>query len=454
MSKIKAKKILNRINKIFQTNPLISKILILSFFISSLLFALSAEAASNSKTLSAQEEQAKILMSQGMNLEAIEVLKQMLLIRPSNLDWQIYLANLYRKTDNLEEALRLYDQILQKKPDHQDALMGKAYIARSQKNWVQAKEEVNRVLALNPQNVDALVFKADLERRDVRYEESRRLYQEALNVQPGNEDALEGLKLVDEREQRVGRLEQAALGPLVSPQQAWQVEVGGGAQDFNYNSTAPSIYTQVLYKRPQKYYLLGRFDYLDKFGSQASQFTAGGGYYVHPKIILNDTVSISTNDIVTPRVQNIFEIDGILPKGFMPYLRYTFRHYDGVDLNMITPGFQWYYSNWFILDLNYTLAINDFQGLPSGRTDNSFSGRVYFIPIENRLSFFAYYARTEESFDTGNALQFGRFHANLVGGGVEGFFTNSMGLRFYTDYENRDNGQTVHSYNSAFLYRF
>lgn len=252
----------------------------------------------------------------------------------------------------------------------------------------------------------------------------------------------------------IGEQERNVLGPLSSDVQHWQVEVGGGLQQFNYYTSAPSVYAQAIYKQAQKYYLLGRFDYTNKFANQAYQFTMGGGYYVHPKIILNDSLSFSNNDFVVPRIQNVFEIDGILPKGVVPYLRFIYRHYSFVDVYSLRPGFSWYYSTWFIFDINYNLAINDFDGFSSKRADSSFATKLTFIPLENRLSFFVYYARIEESFNITNNVQLGRFHSNLGGGGFEWFFWKDLGLRFSTEYENRDNGQTLHTYNSALLYRF
>lgn len=401
-----------------------------------------------------QEQEVKTLISQEHYPEAIDLLKKMLLVQPKNLDWQMELANLYRKNQQWDEASELYNKILSQKPKHQDALMGKAYVLRHQKDFVQGRELANRVLEINPKNVDVLSYLADLEMRESHLIASKDLYEQVLKIQPDNSEAIEGLKKLDALNFQISRSERNVVGPLALANKPWQFEAGGGVQTFNYNTSAPSAYALGIYKKPKRYYVLGRFDYLDKFGDTAYQFTAGGGYYVHPKIILNDAISGAVTDFVAPQFQNIFEVDGILPKGFVPYLRYTYKHYDVVDVNVVQPGFQWYYSNWFILDLNYSLAINNFDALPSGRMDSSFGGKVIFIPIENRLSFFMYYARTEESFDTGTSITFGRFHANVFGGGFEGFVPHDIGIRFYTDYENRDNGQTVHSYNAALLYRY
>lgn len=398
--------------------------------------------------------EAKAAIAAGDYPQAIALLQKIIAQDPGNPDWKMDLADLYRRTQRYEEALSWYDQVLARAPAHQDALMGKAYIARIQGNWAGGRKIAEGVLKSNPKNTDAAIFLADLDRREKRYRESKKLYQEVLKQQPANAEALAGIRQLDQIDQEVGHQERNVLGPLSTPSKRWQLEAGAGAQEFNYYSTAPSVYAQAIYKRPQKYYLLGRFDYLNKYGDQAYQFTVGGGYYVHPRIILNDSISASTANFVAPEFQNAFEIDGILPKGFVPYLRYIYRHYNVVDVQILRPGFAWYYSTWAILDLSYNLSINDFDTIPGTPLDSSFAAKFTFIPLVDRLSFFAYYARTEESFDPGNSLQSGRFHANLVGGGVEWFAFQNVGFRFSTEYENRDNGQTLHSYNAALLYRF
>ncbi|MCE9624672.1 MAG: YaiO family outer membrane beta-barrel protein [Deltaproteobacteria bacterium] len=233
------------------------------------------------------------------------------------------------------------------------------------------------------------------------------------------------------------------------------MDVGGGLQDFNYTTDAPGSYAQVVYKQPKKYFLLGRFDYLDKFADKTFTPTLGGGYYVLPRLILQDQIAFSPGAQVVPQFSNLFEISGILPKGFAPYLRYGYRHYSIADLNLITPGLAWYAGDWGVFEFNYTLSVNDLTTLGSTELDNSFMFRITLIPIMDRLKFRVLYARTEESFDAGSPVNpLGSFHANHVGGGFEWAFLKNLGVRFDFDYENRDNGQTVHTYDSGIFFLF
>lgn len=244
-------------------------------------------------------------------------------------------------------------------------------------------------------------------------------------------------------------------GAVADDQLFWRVDAGAGAQSFNYAATAPLAYGQVVYHRPKQFFLLGRFDYIHKFGDSAFSTGLGGGYFVHPRILLSDTVTFAPPNHIAPEIQNAFEILGLLPHGLTPYLRYGFRHYDVADVHLIVPGVTWYPVSWATLDANYTLALTGIDGISSESADHSVSVRATFIPIEDRLKFFAGYARTSESFDAGNVVNpFGHFHANLLSLGAEWAFVRNMGIRFDSAYENRDNGQTSHTYQGGVFFRF
>lgn len=248
--------------------------------------------------------------------------------------------------------------------------------------------------------------------------------------------------------------EKQLLGPLVSPEKRWEVEVGGGVTDYNFAPAAPDVFFQITYKKENKFYVQGGFDYFDAFGEQAYTFSAGGGYWVLPYLTLSDSISIATNAVIVPRFENSFEIDGVLPHDFVPFLIYNFSSYDGVNVHTINPGISWYFTSWGIWEVDYYLAINNFENHSSGRLDHSFFTKFTFIPWEERLSLFISYGHNEESFDPGDSLVLEKFKSHAVGGGIEWVTVYDIGLRFNVEYENRDNGETLHTYNSSIFYRF
>ncbi len=374
--------------------------------------------------------QAEVFKQKGEYSKAITIFQKLTQSDPKQLDWKVELCHLYRWNKQSEKSKLCFDEVLAQYSQHQDALMGKAYLASDAGNMDEAKLQLSQVLAQNPKNQEALELSKSLEKKQ---EEISQAAAASATPFDAPNSQLSGVPGTDKN---------------------WRIDVGGGAQTFNFFDTSSTVFTQVYYQKPKKFFLVGRFDYLNKFADKSYTGTLGGGYWVHPKILLSDTMSVAPSAYVSPEFQNTFEISGILPKGFNPYLRYNYRHYQIADVNMLTPGISWYFTSWGIVDFNYTLAINSFKSFQGGTYDNSFATRFTFIPIEDRFKLFVGYARTEESFDAGNTLQFGKFHANVVSGGFEWVMFRDIGLRFDTAYENRDNGQTLHSYISSLFYQF
>ncbi len=233
----------------------------------------------------------------------------------------------------------------------------------------------------------------------------------------------------------------------------WRLDVGGGVQDFNYASDAPVFFIEGVYKEPKRFYLMGGLRYTDKFTDEAVAGKIGAGFHVHPRIVISDEITFSSGRTSVPQFSNQFQVEGYWGN-FEPYLRHTFRHYQIADINIITPGIRWYARPWFLIDAWYSLSIQNLQGLPSGRLDNYAFTRWTFIPFEDQFKFFLLYGWGSESFDAESGQQFGRFNSHTVGGGFEWKVYRGYGLRFYSTYENRNNGQTVQDYIGALFYEF
>ena len=234
-----------------------------------------------------------------------------------------------------------------------------------------------------------------------------------------------------------------------------RIDLGVGLEHFNYrNETAPTIYLQYIRSTPRQYYLLGRFEYVDRFNDRAFSTTLGGGYFVHPKLLLSDEISFAPGTQVLPKFQNQFEVMTLLPHGFTPYLRYEFKLYDDIQLHRITPGISWYLSDWGIFDLNYSASINSFERLPDHPVDHGFSSRMTLIPIEDKLKFFVFYGWSQESFEVENPQRYNQFNAHHFGGGFEWVIVRQVGLNFYFEQERRNNKQTVNRYGAGVFYRF
>jgi len=410
---------------------------------------------SEAKDLSLVYQEVQQLKQAKKYLEASQLLKQLIQQNPKNLDWKLELCTLNRWQKLELEAQSCYAEILSSHPNFYDAQMGMAYLERSKNNSVAARTWAERAHQNNPTSTEALLFLGNLELQDNQAEKSKIYYQEVLRQEPNNPEAKEGLKSAElNLKDPLTAVDRTHFDILAPAKKHWRFDFGAGAMKFNFTSTAPTIFFQTYYNNPKKYFILGRFDYLNKFANKTYTTTLGGGYYVHPRVILSDSFAFAPTAFVVPEIQNTFEVSSILPHGVNFYTRYSYRFYQISNVHIITPGVSWYFNEWGIFDVNYSFPIVKIDGLPSTRLDYAVSTRLTFIPIEDRFKFYISYVREQESFDPGNVLEFDEYQSNHVGGGFEWVMTHGVGLRFDGDYENRNNGQTVQTYTSSLFYQF
>ncbi len=400
-------------------------------------------------------QEVQTLKNQKKYSKAISLLEKLIKTHSTNLDWKIELCTLYRWNQSYAEASHCYDEVLTKKQNYPDALIGKAYLANQSDHRSETRYWTEKALASNPKNQEALLLLASLEKREKNSEKSKSLYQEVLKQDPNNQEAQASVKEESFIKDPHTAVNRTHFDILSSSQTRWRVDVGGVGMKFNFFPSASGAFFQLYYKKPKRYFLLARFDYLNKFGEKNYSYTAGGGYYVHPRIILSDTISTSPTSDVLVRLQNIFEVSGIAPHGLNPYIRYNFSQYQLVKLHAITAGVAWYFNSWGILDLNYVNIPTKTDVSAGWARDYSTSARLTFIPIEDRFKFYLNYVREQESFDAGNPVfPVGRFRSNHFGAGLEWVMIHNVGLRVDTDYEDRNNGQHVQTYSSSIFYQF
>ncbi len=400
-------------------------------------------------------EQAQTLKKAGKFKQATPILETLVSQDPANLDWKIELCSLYRWQQLYSQAQGCYSEVLSVEANHVDAQMGMAYLEKMQNHLSAAQTWANKALETNPKNIETLLFLADLEKKQNAFEKSKSLYQEVLAIDPANAEAQQGIKSTElNLRDPLTAVDKTHFDILAPSEKHWRFDFGAGAMKFNFASTAPNIFFQTYYNQAKKYFLLGRFEYLNKFGNKTYTTTLGGGYYIHPKVILSDAFAFAPTAFVVPEIQNLFEVSGILPHGINFYTRYSYRLYKISDVHIITPGLSWYFNSWGIFDVNYSFPIVKINGKNSRKLDYAVNTRLTFIPLEDKFKFYVAYSREQESFDAGNILEFSQYQSNHFGGGFEWVISHGVGLRFDGDYENRDNGQTVQTYVSSLFYQF
>jgi hypothetical protein len=116
------------------------------------------------------------------------------------------------------------------------------------------------------------------------------------------------------------------------------------------------------------------------------------------------------------------------------------------------PGLTWYFYPRFDWMVRYFLSSSQFKG--ENFIDHSAMTRLNWNAFDP-VTLFMGYARANESFESGNlADPFGAFSAYHVFAGFNWEIYKRVGLDFTFDYEERDNGFTLKTYNTAIFYRW
>jgi len=346
--------------------------------------------------------------------QAILILETQTHKHPSNLDLKAKLCHLYRWNQQDSQAITCYRAVLKSDPKQTDAMLGLAYSLRNTEQFgAEALKWISRVLEIRPED-----------------DEAKKLLENYHQTPPPLSHPLPFTKTG-----------------------SWKLELGGGVETFNYTSTAPSTSLLATYQKSGKYFIEGGFDFLRKFNENSYRTKLGGGYQVHPKLMLSDWFSFAPHATTVPEWENILEFNARLPP-FSPYFRHTYRSYSASQIHSFTTGFFWYFANWGTFDTNYILSLLDLNSNNKIAYDQAWSARFIFTPIPDRLKLTVSYSRSQESFDAGNALANNRFLSHQLGGEMEVNVTKQWGLKMNFGYENRSNGQTSHTYRGGLVYRF
>jgi len=355
--------------------------------------------------------------------------------------------------------------------DNRDVLMKNALQLGWDENYEAAKAIYEQLLSNNPKDIEAYIGLATVTAWSGDHDKARQLYGKVLKQQSANRDALLGLGRVlfwqQEYKQSLETLDQL-LAAYPGDQEAikvrddvlrakaaktnFKVRVGYQYQDISFTSNAHKANILISYNEPKKWAVRAGLNYIDKFGESASGCRVGGSYWATENTVLSFDMELAPEQDVDPRQAYTFEVSQAMFKTLVPFLSYRFADYSTADVHMVMPGFTWYFYPRFDWMVRYFLSISQFKGQES--TDHSVMTQLNWNPFDT-MTLFMGYARANESLESGNPVDpFAGFSANHVFVGFSWEFYKRVGLDFTFDYEDRDNGSTLNTYNTAIFYRW
>lgn len=297
------------------------------------------------------------------------------------------------------------------------------------------------------------------------------MFEEILVQDPGNRDALFGLGRVlfwqghyEQSLETFGRLlaafpnDKEAIEErdvvLRAKEATTQItaRVAFVYESLSFTSDAHGTNFLFTYEKHRDRTVWAGFTYLDKFGENASGLTLGVSYWPTAATVVSLETEQAPGQAVIPRQAYTVEINRIVFKVLVPSLRYQFAEYAAADVHLFMPGVTWYLHPQFDWMARYYFSVTTL----AGQTEDNHSGmtRINWHASEG-VTFFLGYARSNERFDSGNPVApVARFSADHVFTGLRADIAESVSLDFTFDYEERDNGFTLKTFNTGLSYRW
>ena len=411
-------------------------------------------------------------MSRDGDYEAAKAIyKRLLNKNPKDIEAAIGLATVTAWTGDHDKARQLYEEVLKQQPANRDALLGLGRVLSWGGDYEAAKAIYKRLLNNNPKDIEAAIGLATVTAWKGDYDKARQFYEEVLKQEPANRDALLGLGQVfswqQEYSQSLKTIEQLLIlypddrealvvrDSVLRAKEAkkqFKIRVAYEYQDLSFTSNAYGSNFLISYDEPRKWGVRAGFDYVNKFGDSAPGYRVGGNYWVTVNTALSLDVEFAPGQVVVPRQAYTIEVSQVVFKTFVPSLSYRFAHYATADAHIVMPGFTWYFYPRFDWMVRCFFSVSEF----GGKSHTNFSGmtRLNWNVFDQAILFLGY-ARANESFDSGNPVDpFGAFSADHVFSGFSWEIYKGVGLDFTFDYEKRDNGFILKTFNTAMFYRW
>ncbi len=311
----------------------------------------------------AEFQKARTLAFSGKRAEARVILRNLLVIKPTNSDAQILLARTYTWDSKYDSARIELNQVLSYSDKNEDATNALIDVELRSDNYNAALEISNKALKdINPRSEDFLLKKARALANLNNYKEAYSTLQALLKINPKNEKAISALETA-KRETRINK-------------------IGVGYEYENFSTTfTPWHMVSPFYSRKTKYLgaVIGRINYANRFDEPGIQYEID----MYPKLTKNMytyfNVGYSKDDIF-PDFRFGFSLYHDLPKSWETEI--GIRYLKFADPTIIYVGsVSKYISNYW-----FSLRPSFIPGKTGNSLSFSFLTRYYFSDVDNYIT--------------------------------------------------------------------
>lgn len=338
---------------------------------------------------------------------------------------------------DFEVSEKIYRKLVEKNPLDIDAATGLAFVMAWSGRYAEAETLFVDIHKKNPNNRDALMGLANIYFWQERREDSLREIDLLLKSYPNDADAL-ALK------------EKIKQQPPTENPNKWSLRAGYEFQAISFTSDAHGMIFSGMYERKKKWSLLASYRNLRKFGELANEGGYGAGWWATPNTHFLMENTFSPSQSIIPTQSYSLQVEQVLFKVWVPFVKYRFADYSIVNVHDIHMGLTWYFVPEWGIQGRYVQSISQFANRT--KRDHSASFKLFWNPTD-KINAFAGYARTSESFDSGNPINpTGTFSAHHFFGGFKWEFYKGLGIDASIEREDRSTDDGVTTFNVGLNY--
>jgi len=366
-------------------------------------------------------ERGVALVRSGEYSAAADLLREILETDPGNREARVWLARALSYSGDFAGGEQEYRKILSAVPGDVEARYGLADVLAWQKRNREAMLVLSELAKERPGDPEVWVRKGKVALSDGNSVEAKRHFDRTLLLNPGNEEARKGLDLVAAKAAREYRRE---------------VEAGAAYLRIRRSNPGSQVYVAIRDRIVAGWEVLGRADYLHRFGRDEGRGTAGVTRLWESGVSLRVEGAISPDAEVFSRASGEAELAWPISARLVGYAGGKYASYAVADTWNGVAALEWYIRGSNALFARYILTWTEFDSGGSS-TDGTWMAKLtHFFTDDDRL--WAYYSRGTEGYTTGTADQIGNLSSDTYGLGGRTFPVPRWGFGGNVEWQDRE----------------
>lgn len=367
--------------------------------------------------------------------EALVIFRRLAEANPRDLEARLWVARLESWKGRYAVAEELYNQLLGDDPENFEAELGLVDVLGWQGRHDEALARLDKLETRHPDNFDLLLRRARLLRWAHRRRESIQAYEEVLAREPENREARDAL---------------ASLRAELF----YKLEAGYYTEEFDFARNTHGAFVELAYHDLDRVWLLGRFQYQNKFSQNNTRYTLGGTYRFFARTWVRGEASLAPpGDTVIANQDYTVEVTQGLHQRFRVGGGYRFLNFRAANVHALTALAEWDPRSDLHLYVHYVPARTTFETPPASVWNQNGWARLVW-DAHRKVSPYLLFAVGSEDFAGVSAEQLGRFAAQTYGAGAEVRATPRHGFRAGYYFQNRTLGRHEQGFGLSYFVRF